>query len=206
VAGGTLATATAGKLAAVVCTAALTAGGAVEVNKLRSDHRAASGPAAQAASPAPARAAEHSAATPVLSDRPMQHPAMSAQPITGAGERADRKRRSAKERRSAAVPPVTTKPEAPADPLKTTTPTPALDGAPTTGTGTGTPQAGGVAAPEQATPGDPGAGSVPGAGAPTASPQAPTTPTQKQPTGAPADAGGAAQNGAVDGTAPPPEH
>jgi hypothetical protein len=105
----------------------------------------------------------------------MQHPAMSAQPITGAGERADRKRRSAKERRSAAVPPVTTKPEAPADPLKTTTPTPALDGAPTTGTGTGTPQAGGVAAPEQATPGDPGAG-------------------------------GAAQNGAVDGTAPPPEH
>jgi RNA polymerase sigma factor (sigma-70 family) len=68
-AGGTLATATGAKVAAVVCTAALTAGGAVEVHKLK--HR----------SPAPAPAVAAAAAAPPVRLAPAAPAPLATKPV-----------------------------------------------------------------------------------------------------------------------------
>jgi RNA polymerase sigma factor (sigma-70 family) len=201
VAGGTLATATAGKLAAVVATAAITAGGAVEVNKLRREHRPATAPPAASAPAAPEQATTFAA--PTLGEQPILHRTMSAPPATAAPtERAERKRKAAVREPKAAAP-APAEAVAPAEPLKGTAPV-VVPGEPAADTGTG--PAGGVAAPEQSETDGAPATTAPGTETPATAPPQGTTAPQEQPASAPSDSGSTTQGSAGDGSAPPSEH
>jgi RNA polymerase sigma factor (sigma-70 family) len=183
--GGGLATATACKVAAVVCTAALTAGGAVEVSKLRKERRAAEPATVAAVAQAPAAPAADAPAAVherTLLRRAQAVPAVAA-PAERRAKKEEREKRAARDKQVVRTTPVAEQP-APT----TTAPT-----QPVTAPATDTGPAGGVAAPEDepvvTTPGDGTApqGTTQDAGA---APQAPVTPPAEQPAPGTGDADG----------------
>jgi len=191
--GGTLVTATACKVAAVVCTAALTAGGAVEVgHKLK--HRSAPAPDTAVAA-APALAPSPPAPMPA---KQLVHRATSLAPAAATAPAHKAKERSAPKKAEAKVE------KAPA------TTVPVGDDAPATGA---TPI---VTAPETSTPVDTSAGGVAAPDEPETSTGSPSTgngdgsasaPVTESPgTTAPTDTTGTTTPPAGDDGAPPSEH
>ena len=213
-AGGGLATATACKVAAVVCGAALTAGGAVEVRQLagepdRPARSRSSEASSRAGAPEPASAAAAAAAAvraaPPAAAAASAPAAAADMPRAGDARRradateAERSRRRARERRRA---PAAAVPEeavatAPATELPADAELPAVD-APTAAEPV---DGGGVAAPEDGVAARPEAAAGTESSPPPAS--APAAPATPAPAPVAPAAGGAAPGAETGGTAPP---
>ena len=195
-AGGGIATA---KVAAVVCTAAITAGGAVEVNKMRSGKADRPAPAAVApAAPAAAVAAPAASAPAPDASHLQRTMAAPVVPATALDERRrERAERRAAEREQAATAegPIATTPAGGVG---------ADEQAPATAS---QPSSGGVAAPDPASEQAPLGQAAP---APAAEPLTPapaeTAPPQAPAASQPATTPAGADTGPTGGTTPPSEH